>query len=70
LIGTFDTSLAKEFMAALAANAGVTAHLHKLAGGNSHHIVEAAFKALARALYEALSSDPRVGGVPSTKGSL
>lgn len=70
IIGTFDTSLAREFMAALAANAGMTLHVHKMAGGNSHHIVEAAFKALARALYEALSLDPRQGGVPSTKGAL
>ena len=70
IIGTFDTSLAKEFMAALAANAGITLHVHKLAGENAHHIVEAAFKALARALYEALSLDPRVGDVPSTKGAL
>jgi imidazoleglycerol-phosphate dehydratase len=70
IIGTFDTSLAKEFFAAVAANAGVTMHLHKLAGENAHHIVEAAFKALARALAEAVSLDPRVGGVPSTKGTL
>lgn len=70
-IGTFETSLAREFMAALAQNAGVTLHVRKLAGDNAHHIVEAAFKALARALAEAVEYDPRVAGVvPSTKGTL
>ncbi len=70
MIGTFDTSLAQEFMSSLASNAGMTVHVHKMAGANSHHIVEAAFKALARALYEAVSLDPRVSEVPSTKGAL
>ncbi len=70
IIGTFDTTLAKEFMVAFASNAGMTIHLHQMAGGNSHHIVEAAFKALARALREAVAIDPRVAGVPSTKGAL
>lgn len=70
IIGTFDTTLAKEFLVALAANAGLTLHVHMLAGENSHHIVEAAFKAVARALREAVEIDPRVSGVPSTKGSL
>ncbi|MDH4139959.1 MAG: imidazoleglycerol-phosphate dehydratase HisB [Coriobacteriia bacterium] len=70
MIGAFDTSLAKEFLVAFATNAGVTLHVHKMAGDNSHHIVEAAFKAVARALYEASSLDSRVSGVPSTKGSL
>ena len=70
LIGTFDTTLAKEFMIALAANAGITVHVMAFAGENAHHIIEAAFKALARALAEAVSVDPRVSGVPSTKGSL
>jgi imidazoleglycerol-phosphate dehydratase len=69
-IGTFETSLAREFMAAFAQNAGVTLHVHKLAGDNAHHIVEAAFKALARALADAVALDPRVSGVPSTKGAL
>jgi imidazoleglycerol-phosphate dehydratase len=69
-IGNFDTSLAKEFLTAFAMNAGVTVHLHQISGENSHHIVEAAFKAFARALYEAISPDPRVSGVPSTKGAL
>lgn len=70
LIGTFDTTLAKEFVTALAANAGITVHLHEVAGENAHHIVEAAFKALARALRDAVELDPRVSGVPSTKGVL
>lgn len=69
-IGTFETSLAREFMAAFAQNAGVTLHVHKLAGENAHHIVEAGFKALARALAQAAEIDPRVSGVPSTKGAL
>lgn len=69
-IGAFDTTLAKEFLVALATNAGLTLHVHSLAGDNSHHIVEAAFKAVARALREAVEIDPRVVGVPSTKGSL
>ena len=70
IIGTFDTTLAKEFLVALATNAGITLHVRSLAGENSHHIVEAAFKAVARALKDAVGLDPRVSGVPSTKGAL
>jgi imidazoleglycerol-phosphate dehydratase len=70
LIGSFDTTLAKEFLTALASNAGMTLHLHEVSGENAHHIIEAAFKALARALREAVEPDPRVTGVPSTKGVL
>jgi imidazoleglycerol-phosphate dehydratase len=70
IIGTFDTTLAKEFLIALATNAGITLHVRSLAGDNAHHIIEAAFKAVARALKEAVAIDPRVAGVPSTKGSL
>jgi imidazoleglycerol-phosphate dehydratase len=70
IIGTFDTTLAKEFFIALAANAGITLHIRSFAGDNSHHIIEAAFKAAARALREAIAIDPRVAGVPSTKGAL
>lgn len=69
-IGTFDTTLAREFLTAFALNAGLTLHVHMLSGENSHHIVEAVFKAVARALREAVEIDPRVQGVPSTKGSL
>lgn len=70
MIGTFDTTLAKEFMIALAANSGITIHVMAFAGENAHHIIEAAFKAVARALSEAVMLDPRVNGVPSTKGAL
>jgi imidazoleglycerol-phosphate dehydratase len=70
-IGSFDTSLFKEFLIALAGNAGMTLHVRSLAGENSHHIIEAAAKAVARAISVAVASDPRRGGrVPSTKGSL
>ena len=71
IIGTFDTSLAKEFFIALASNAGLTLHIKSFSGENSHHIIEAAFKAAARALCTALEINPRIGDVlPSTKGSL
>jgi imidazoleglycerol-phosphate dehydratase len=70
VIGTFDTTLAEEFLRALAINAGITLHVRSLSGVNAHHIVEAAFKAVARALAAAVALDPRVKGVPSTKGSL
>ncbi|MDR2721809.1 MAG: imidazoleglycerol-phosphate dehydratase HisB [Coriobacteriaceae bacterium] len=71
IIGTFDTTLAKEFFIAFANNAGVTLHIRSLVGENSHHIIEAAFKAVARALMAAVALNPRIAGVlPSTKGSL
>ncbi len=70
LIGTFDTTLAREFLVAVATNAALTLHVRGLAGSNAHHIIEAAFKAVARALREAFRLDPRVMDVPSTKGSL
>ena len=70
IIGTFDTTLAKEFLVAFATKAGITLHVRSLAGENAHHIIEGAFKAVARALREAVAIDPRVAGVPSTKGSL
>lgn len=69
-IGTFDCELAEEFFKAVAANAGINAHIRKLAGSNAHHIVEASFKSFARALREAISQDERVQDVPSTKGVL
>ncbi|WP_350454109.1 imidazoleglycerol-phosphate dehydratase HisB [Slackia heliotrinireducens] len=69
-VGTFDTELAKEFFIAFAREAGVTLHVRLICGENSHHIIEAAFKACGRALREACEDDPRVEGVPSTKGSL
>jgi imidazoleglycerol-phosphate dehydratase len=70
-IGTFDTELVREFFTAFAMNGGITLHVEKLAGANSHHIVEAAFKAVARALRDALETDPRkADAIPSTKGTL
>ena len=70
-IGSFDSQLVYEFMEAFAVNARVTLHLRKLAGRNSHHIAEGAFKALARALREAVSIDPEFQNeIPSTKGTL
>ncbi len=69
-VGTFDTELGHEFFAGLAREAGITLHLRLVCGANAHHILEAAFKAAARALREAVEPDPRVEGVPSTKGSL
>jgi imidazoleglycerol-phosphate dehydratase len=69
-VGTFDSELAPEFMRALATNAGLTLHVKLLAGSNTHHIIEAAFKGLGRALGQAVALDPRRGGIPSTKGVL
>lgn len=69
-VGMFDTELAEEFFIAFARDAGLTLHVRELAGSNSHHIIEAAFKAFGRALRFACELDPRVIGVPSTKGSL
>ena len=68
IIGTFDTTLAKEFFRAVATT-GLTLHLRSLSGENAHHIVEAAFKAFAVALRDAVALDPRAG-LPSTKGAL
>jgi len=70
-IGTFDTELVREFFQALSTHGGITLHIDQLHGFNSHHIAEAAFKALARALREAVETDPRkADAVPSTKGAL
>ncbi|NNE51570.1 MAG: imidazoleglycerol-phosphate dehydratase HisB [Sulfitobacter sp.] len=70
-IGTFDTELVREFFQALATQGGITLHVDMLHGLNSHHIVEAAFKSVARALREAVEVDPRKSGdIPSTKGAL
>ena len=70
MLGDYDVFLTPEFFRALVLNAGLTVHLDLQRGDNPHHIVEAAFKAFARALDGATSQDPRVAGVPSTKGSL
>lgn len=69
-IGTFDTELVREFFQALATHGGITLHIDRLHGFNAHHIAEAAFKAVARALREAVEPDPRSDGLPSTKGAL
>jgi imidazoleglycerol-phosphate dehydratase len=69
-IGDFDADLAEEFVRAVASAARLTAHVRIEAGANAHHMVEAAFKAFARALRAAVAIDPRERGVPSTKGVL
>ena len=70
-VGTFDTELGHEFFAGLARDAGITLHLRLVCGENAHHILEATFKAAARALREAVEPDPRMAdSIPSTKGSL
>ena len=70
-IGNFDTELVREFFQAFSTHGGMTLHVDKLHGINSHHIAEAAFKSVARALRDALETDPRKSdAIPSTKGSL
>ena len=71
MVGDFDATLAKEFFIAFATNAGITLHIRELAGENVHHVLEASFKAAARALRAAVETDPRAAGeLPSTKGAL
>ena len=70
-IGTFDTELVREFFQALSTHGQITLHVDALRGVNSHHIAEAAFKAVARALRHAVETDPRkADAIPSTKGAL
>ena len=70
-IGAFDTELVREFFQALSTHGGITLHIDKLHGFNSHHIVEAAFKAVAKALRQAVETDQRkADAIPSTKGAL
>ena len=70
-IGSFDTELVREFFQALATHGQITLHIDRLHGFNSHHIAEAAFKAVARALRNAVETDPRkADAIPSTKGAL
>jgi imidazoleglycerol-phosphate dehydratase len=69
-VADFDTDLAEEFFRAVAAAAKLTLHVSVEAGANPHHMVEVSFKAFARALRQAVAEDPRVQGVPSTKGLL
>ena len=70
MLGDYDVFLTPEFFRAVVLNAGLTVHLDLIRGDNPHHIVEAAFKAFARSLDAATTIDPRVTGVPSTKGKL
>ena len=70
MIGTFDTELVEEFLRAFAFNAGITLHVKILHGKNSHHKIEAIFKALGHALQIAVNIDEKIHGVPSTKGLL
>jgi imidazoleglycerol-phosphate dehydratase len=70
VIGGFETDLLGEFLRGLANHAMLTLHLRILSDGGAHHVIEASFKALARALAAAVARNPRVTGVPSTKGSL
>ena len=70
-VGSFDTELGEEFFFAFVREAGATLHVRQLAGKNSHHLLEGAFKAVARALRAAVAIDPSLGGeIPSTKGAL
>lgn len=69
-VGQFDTELVEEFFQAFVNNSGITLHINLISGKNSHHIIEAVFKAFARALDAATLLDPRVSGIPSTKGAL
>ncbi|MWD27270.1 imidazoleglycerol-phosphate dehydratase HisB [Aquicoccus sp. SCR17] len=70
-IGTFDSELVREFFQALATHGGITLHVDALHGFNAHHLAEATFKAVARALRQAVEADPRAAGaLPSTKGAL
>ena len=69
-VGDFDLELVEEFLRALSVHAGLTLHVRLLSGKNAHHMVEAIFKALGRALAEAMAKDSRVRGVLSTKGTL
>jgi imidazoleglycerol-phosphate dehydratase len=70
LIGTYDTTLTRHIWESIVATSQITLHVRVLAGRNAHHLVEAQFKAVARALREAIAVDPRVVGIPSTKGTL
>ena len=70
MVGAFDTSLTHEFFRAFSNECGCNLHLRALACGNAHHVIEAAFKATGRALRAAVRKDPRIKGIPSTKGTL
>ena len=69
-VGEFDTEMVREFFYAISYTAGMNLHMKVLSGTNSHHIIEALFKAFAKALDEAVTTDPRIHDILSTKGSL
>ncbi|MFR4350895.1 MAG: imidazoleglycerol-phosphate dehydratase HisB [Roseburia sp.] len=69
-VGHMDTEMVREFFYAISYTAGMNLHIKVLSGSNNHHLIEAMFKAFARALDEAVAFDPRIAGVLSTKGSL
>ncbi len=69
-VGYMDTEMVKEFFYAISYSAGMNLHIKEMYGDNAHHIIEAMFKAFARALDDATQIDPRVGGLPTTKGAL
>lgn len=69
-VGDLDTELVREFFYAISYKCGMNLHIKKLSGGNNHHVIEAMFKAFAKALDEATQKDPRIQGILSTKGSL
>ena len=69
-VGYFDTEMVKEFFYSISYSAGMNLHIRQMAGDNAHHVIEATFKAFAKALDEAISIDERVEGVLSTKGAL
>jgi imidazoleglycerol-phosphate dehydratase len=70
LIGSYDTTLTRHIWESLVAEARICLHVRVLSGRNAHHVVEAQFKAVARALRDAVAFDPKVHGIPSTKGAL
>lgn len=70
VVGTFDTTLTADFIHAFVNHAAITLHIKMLSGRNAHHMIEAMFKGIARALDMATRINPRVGGVPSTKGEI
>ena len=70
LIGSYDTTLTRHIWESIVATSQITLHVRVLSGRNAHHVVEAQFKSVARSLREAVALDPRVVGVPSTKGTL
>jgi len=70
LIGSYDTTLTRHIWESISASAQIALHVRVLEGRNAHHVVEAQFKAVARAMRDAVALDPRVVGIPSTKGTL